>query len=211
MDIHPPHAIRNIADFGVQIFTITCGIVIALGLESLMELWHEHKLAYHVRSEFDAELAEDVGRLRHLRGMADGEESWIAGALAVAQATLDHAKSVPAPPQGVPRREFPQLATAAWQSAIALQALPQIGADEARQLSKVYTELANFNGFMENARQQWIDLTAYEFADNPPDDVVRQAVGRLRVALAYAGSLAATEDRLIGDLEKARESMEKGH
>jgi hypothetical protein len=46
MDVHPPeHPIRPLRDFGMAILTVTCGIIIALGLESALQSRHDRAIA----------------------------------------------------------------------------------------------------------------------------------------------------------------------
>ena len=56
MEIHPPHAIRSVKDFLLQLLTITVGILIALSLDGLLE-WRHHK---HLVHEAEANLASEI-------------------------------------------------------------------------------------------------------------------------------------------------------
>ena len=78
MDIHPPeHPIRSFRDFAVQIFTVTCGIIIALGLEALVVHRHEARLLRETRAEFSAEIQDSIDKLQSVHGLADRDIKWM--------------------------------------------------------------------------------------------------------------------------------------
>ncbi len=60
MDVHPPHhPIATKRDFFVHLFTITCGLLIALGLEGLAEMAHHHSLVVEARTNIRHELEDN--------------------------------------------------------------------------------------------------------------------------------------------------------
>ena len=60
MDLHVPEGpIRSIKDFLIHIVIVTIGILIALGLEQLVEAHHRHRLAEEAVAGFRRELADD--------------------------------------------------------------------------------------------------------------------------------------------------------
>ena len=60
LDIHPPHhAIESKRDFFLHLFTITCGLLIALGLEGLVEMTHHHSLVVEARANIRHELEDN--------------------------------------------------------------------------------------------------------------------------------------------------------
>lgn len=60
MEIHKPHAARSWREFLVEIGTITCGILIALGLEQGIEALHERHIAEEARKAIRAEVSENL-------------------------------------------------------------------------------------------------------------------------------------------------------
>jgi hypothetical protein len=75
MEIHAPHKpIGSAKEFFVHIFTITVGILIALGLEQAAQAYHHHELAENARANVLSELRDnrhsleahlkDAGRLK---------------------------------------------------------------------------------------------------------------------------------------------------
>ena len=59
MDIHPPHAIHSWKDFGIQLVTITAGILIALSLEGVRETWRDRALVREARANIRREIADN--------------------------------------------------------------------------------------------------------------------------------------------------------
>lgn len=60
MDIHPPeHPILTKRDFFVHLFTITCGLLIALSLEALVEWGHHRALVREARENIRRELEDN--------------------------------------------------------------------------------------------------------------------------------------------------------
>ena len=57
MEVHPPeHSIHNWRDFFVHIGTITIGLLIALGLEGLVEFYHHRELVHTARRDLRNEM-----------------------------------------------------------------------------------------------------------------------------------------------------------
>ena len=59
MDIHPPHPIHTWKDFGVQLVTITAGILIALSLEGVRESLHDRALVREARENIRREITDN--------------------------------------------------------------------------------------------------------------------------------------------------------
>lgn len=68
MEIHRPKAAKTWGEFGIEIGTIVCGILIALTLEQVVQFIHERNLAAETRERVRVEVAENVGEaIRRLR------------------------------------------------------------------------------------------------------------------------------------------------
>jgi hypothetical protein len=66
MDIHPPHgSITSWRQFGVQLLTITIGILIALSFEGILEWRHHRSLMYEARDNITAEIRSNASQLRN--------------------------------------------------------------------------------------------------------------------------------------------------
>ena len=60
MDVHKPHAAKNWREFLVEIGTIVVGILIALGLEQVIESIHDRTIADEAREAVRAEVEENI-------------------------------------------------------------------------------------------------------------------------------------------------------
>jgi hypothetical protein len=60
MEIHKPHAAKNWREFAVEIGTIVVGILIALGLEQVIESVHDRTIADEAREAVRAEVRENL-------------------------------------------------------------------------------------------------------------------------------------------------------
>jgi hypothetical protein len=208
MDIHPPeHPICSVRDFLVQIFTITCGIVIALALEGVVSGWREARLAQETRADFVAELTDNMARVETVHALAEGDEKWMKDMLAWGQARLKHQDAKQ--PASLEGRRFVALRNAAWETAIATQATRLLGFSQARALAKAYNSQAALNEMSARAREQWIAISGYSDADVLDDSELRDAARELRVALSYTYSLAVLEERVIGDYKAAQQELSK--
>ncbi len=76
MDVHPPHhPIATKRDFFLHLFTITCGLLIALGLEGLVEMAHHHSLVVEARANIRHELDDNrKATVKDIRSVQDDAE-----------------------------------------------------------------------------------------------------------------------------------------
>lgn len=203
MDIHPPHApIRSVRDFLLQIFTVTCGIVIALALEGLIEWRQDEALARLTRQDFRAEISRNLANLQQTRPGTESDFDWMKQMVAYGEARLRH-EAQKSPPL-LEQRNFTTLSKAAWDTALATQAMHRLRVAEARQLADTYNKQAALNDLTDHAEHQWVSMAAFGGdLDTMPDQDSRAALGALRVALAYAGSMLAEEDQVIASYKAA--------
>lgn len=69
MEIDLPRApIESVKDFFIHLFTITVGILIALGLEQSLEAYHHYQLANEARANIVSELQDNKHSLDDLIG-----------------------------------------------------------------------------------------------------------------------------------------------
>jgi hypothetical protein len=206
MDIHPPeHPIRSVRDFLIQIFTVTCGIVIALGLEALVESRRDAKLLAATRQDFATEIAENLKKTQEVHDAASHDEAWIRAAVAYGTAMLKHDTSKRL--DNIGSRRFVVLRNSAWETALATQAIRLLPFGEARALAAAYNDQAALNEFSARARDQWIGVAMADDVASLSDPEIRSALGLLRVAYAYTASMEALEGRLIEEYKAAQQAI----
>jgi len=61
IDVHPPHkSIGNTSEFFLHLFTITIGLLIAVGIEGCVERYEHHRLADEARQTMAAEIRKNA-------------------------------------------------------------------------------------------------------------------------------------------------------
>ena len=61
MEIHKPKAAHSVREFTIEIATIICGILIALGLEQAVDAWHWSQKVREAEASMRNELVVDDG------------------------------------------------------------------------------------------------------------------------------------------------------
>jgi hypothetical protein len=143
MELHPPGGpVRSVKDFFVHIGVVTLGILIALGLEQLVEAQHRAHLAKIAVAGFRKELAyneaqvKDVlARIPQLQGKIETAISRLAAAPAAGAAE---------DPIDYPGISLDIVSTASWDTAIATQALNELPFEAVTRYAQAYGTLRLF-------------------------------------------------------------------
>jgi hypothetical protein len=143
MDLHPPGGpVRSVKDFFVHIGVVTLGILIALGLEQLVEAQHRANLAKIAVAGFRKELAYDEDQVRdvlkripELQGKID---------VAIAKLSPNPSAGNDAAPIQYPGVSMDIVSTASWDTAIATQALNELPFDAVTRYAQAYGTLRLF-------------------------------------------------------------------
>jgi hypothetical protein len=137
VDIHPPHAIRSLKDFGLQLVTITAGILIALSLEGVRESFHNRALVREARENIRREIAENKREVDgEIAGMeARGKKIDTALQFATDLLKTKHTEITTLELQ----LSFPTLSGASWQTAERTGAFAHMDYGEVQKYAAVYT------------------------------------------------------------------------
>jgi hypothetical protein len=138
VDIHPPHgAAHSWKDFGIQLVTITAGILIALSAEGIRELLHDRALVREARENIHREIADNQREVENeLKTMADRGKK-LNTALQFANDTLKTRKSdIHAMELSL---NFPELSSAGWQTADRTGALAHMEYGEVQKYAQLYS------------------------------------------------------------------------
>jgi hypothetical protein len=143
MDLHPPGGpVRSVKDFFVHIGVVTLGILIALGLEQIVEAHHRAGLAKIAVAGFRRELTYNEGQVREvLAGMPE-----LQGKIEKAISALSAAPIPGAATQAInyPGISLDIVSTASWDTAIATQALNELPFDAVTRYAQAYGTLRLF-------------------------------------------------------------------
>ena len=74
MEIHKPKAVHSIREFLIEIGTIICGILIALGLEQALEVSHWGHKIETVQRGLERQMIQDAKYALRLRAMKTCED-----------------------------------------------------------------------------------------------------------------------------------------
>lgn len=137
MDIHAPHGgIRSWKDFGLQLVTITAGVLIALSFDGIRESFHNRALVREARENIRREIADNKreidGEIAHTaaRGKQIDTALQFAHELLKAKRTDIHHLEL--------QLEFPTLSTASWQTAERTGALAHMDYAEVQKYATLY-------------------------------------------------------------------------
>ncbi len=202
MDIEGPNSpIRSIRDFAIHIATVTIGILIALGLEALIEAHRNHELVEHTRADFRAEFAANRAAVVADLKRTVAVKTELEGLIGYGQARLA-GKDAPLPTLST-TRAFSFLTTTSWETAVATQALIHMPFAEARQISATQAKQAALNAMQSRAEDEWFDLAAYGDPRTVPQNELRPALEKVTISYAYLMSVRATEQDLVGVYDAA--------
>ena len=208
MDIRPPkHPIHSVREFLFELFTVTCGILIALGLEGLIVAHRDAGLADQARAEFRAEIETDQRQVNALMKADPVDEAMILRFIDLGTARLAHRPAAWPTDQTI-SRTFPTLQNDAWETALATQAIGQLPFAQVRALSTLNDGIVVFNQFETRTRDQWVSIAAFGDPTTLTDDEVRLAMQSLRVAFAYQRAAAFTAHKLLAEMATARAALD---
>ena len=166
MDLHAPEGpVRSVKDFLMHIFIVTIGILIALGLEQLVEMHHRHKLAEDAVAGFRHELADDR------KAMDEVME-----AMPKLRADIDEeiANLESASPREIhyPGFTYNVISTASWDTAVATRALAELPYDKAHHFAEAYGTFRLFEEIERRGLIGWQEMR--EFSKDPAKLTVDQ-------------------------------------
>ena len=191
IDVHAPeHRIGGKRDFFLHLFTITIGLLIALGLENAAEAWHHHEQKREAEAKIREEISGNLNTLQSNAAQLRQEYQQMATLLvdlhAVQQGkTLDGSYVQMA----FHEEEIPD---AAWRTASGTGVLEYMPYDEVERFANAYREQALLQTMAEGALNDYLELNPMMSRNLTKQDadamvpVVQHALGHLR-GIAAAG------------------------
>jgi hypothetical protein len=196
VDIHPPHAIHSWKDFGVQLVTITAGILIALSLEGVRESLHDRALVREARENIRREITDNQREV-------DGEITAIPGRAKKLDAALRFANELLQTKRTEVHQielglNFPTLRAASWQTADRTGSQAHMDYAEVQK----YAELYAFQEFLTAQHRRAIEslsaaigiVTASE--DGDPTKASAADLERFRLQIVSLRSLLFIEEQM---------------
>ena len=159
IDVHAPeHRIGGVRDFFIHLFTITCGLLIALGLEGSVEAMHHR----HQRQEAEATIREELeanrAELIAAQATRTDELKKLAAAILYAEARVA-GKDIPAQEVALSFSEdVPK--DAAWRTASATGVMQYINYERAETYAACYKEQDEYSRMEQQAVDDYLQVDA---------------------------------------------------
>jgi hypothetical protein len=164
MDLHPPGGpVRSVKDFLVHLGIVTLGILIALGLEQVVETHQRSKIAAEALAGFRKEIADNEANVKEV--MAE-----MTGLRAKTQDAIAKLSQVYGPGIAEPRIDYPGvrldfISSASWDSAIATHALNDLPYDTVKRYAEAFGALRIFLDAERSGIATWQDM--HRFGTDP--------------------------------------------
>ncbi len=201
LDVHAPeHPVHSYRDFFLHLFTITIGLLIALGLESAVE-WRHH---VHVGEEAEAnivgELKDNQHDLNDILKVIPQEEKSLTGAMAFLQA---HAAGKPYDIKDISLgMSLFSARNASWQTATTTGAVAYMKYSQVKHFSEAYTLQAQYASLQERTLDSYLQLQSYIVGGLDPTKISAADSEKAR------GDLQQTMARLVA-MEQIGAALQK--
>jgi hypothetical protein len=187
LDVHPPHEpMHGPRDFFLHLFTITCGLLIALGLEASVEALHHRHQRQEAEANIRQELTENRRSLVKVESDTEEELKNLRRALVFLEDLRDGRKD---DPSGIKLGfNSEPMQSAAWATATVTGTIAYMDYAEARRFATAYHEQDSFEAADANAIRSYEVLETYLADKKDPRDMkpqdIEAALPDLRRAIA---------------------------
>jgi len=202
MEIHPPHAIRSVKDFLLQLLTITVGILIALTLDGLLGWIHDHRLVHEAEANLTTEVRENQAALsKGMQGLRTSEQQ-LTGMLALVH-QLQQNRATPLK-NATFSWTLTELHGTSWSTAGATGAIAHMEYAEVKRYTRVYDLQQQFmtiqNGAFDSAMSaNGLGTLLQKDMKKVSDSELSQAEHVIGLALARAGAVENVGTALSGE------------
>ena len=205
MELHAPESpIHSFKDFAVHIAVVTCGILIALGLEGVREAVHNHTLVRetreNVRFEMNANLHESQDEIPRISLYNARLKSLIADLPTLAQ---EHPEQINTRLAAIENPGYFFTANS-WQSALSTGALEHMSTDEVTAYGDVAESIRIYSAMQRDAQTEEARSKAF-FTAHPHLTPDQLADGTEHLLLFYDAErgLANVGPQMKDDVERA--------
>lgn len=201
LDVHAPeHPIHGVREFLLHLFTITVGLLIALGLENMVEWRHHVHLKHQAEETMRLEIRANQKDLKEVVAAIPREQESLKQIEAFLQARVAGKTPEVHSLQTGMIQVTPQ--NAAWQTASATGALSFMDYDEVQRFSSAYELQAKFERFEDAALPPILGIMAsLATTDKPETMTPTQAEDALKEVHLSMAHLYATKG-LANDVNK---------
>ncbi|HEY3813059.1 MAG TPA: hypothetical protein VGL66_07515 [Caulobacteraceae bacterium] len=203
MDVHKPKPIDTWRDFAKELGVIVLGIVIALGLEQLVDVIHHRMQAHEMAEKLQQESRENRATIRYDLEQCAAARAAIGSDLATVTQWLKTPRPGVLPLSQVPYSKFYRPADAAWTSVrdgSLLPIMPKRLVDNGWKIDTIDVRLDELRENSERVRSSVRSLIATTPLRPMTNDFAYELLGRLNeyqeeegrlcfVAVAYSGAI----------------------
>ena len=208
LDVHAPeHPIHTYRDFFLHLFTITCGLVIALGLEDAAEALHHR----HQRKEVEVSIREEIaGNRKDLLEAAPKLVEEIKEVRALLAFATARSNNQPAefPANSVDFNEAP-IADSAWRTASSTGTVQWLPYAEVQRFSVAYKEQDLLQATAEQTLSDFFELSSFTPAPKSgtklelSPEAAREALPLVRRTLAHLQGIYAIGVGTVASYDEA--------
>lgn len=192
LDVHAPHeGIHGVKDFFLHLFTITIGLLIALGLENAAEAIHHR----HQRREAEETIRRELEENR--KGMVEAQATIrkeLDGMVRVLTFVEERNAGRPGDGSGLALNYNEQpLQDSAWRTAASTGVLSYMDYNEVQRFSLAYKEQEMFELLQQETLDEYLQLESYVVKGFDPatirPEVTQAALPEVRKAIAHLGGM----------------------
>jgi len=206
IDVHAPeHRISGGRDFFLHLFTITVGLLIALGLENAAEAWHHRHQRQEAEQTIQRELVYNKKHLIETAFVLQQEMESLTKAMAYLEARSGNR---PASVAGISLGyTMPHLENASWRTANATAVVQYMPYEYVQRLSEAYDEQELLMKLQTDTLENYIRLNSYiagkKDASEMAKDELPSAILDVRNTLVQLGAMRDVRRDLISSYDAA--------
>jgi hypothetical protein len=208
MEIHAPHGpARSFRDFLLQLLTITCGVLIALSFEGIVQWRHHRQLARESADNLAREIRANRDGLENGLGQMDTTQLQLRSILAVVHKIQEDRASRPKPDEATLSISVMSLRETAWNTAGGTGALGFMAYRDVTRYTRIYNLQHQFMDVQRRSLDALLELESYgpllqgsyrRISDAQGIEAER-AVGRAQAATRAAQSVGKALDAAYGE------------
>ncbi len=210
MDIHPPTGgVHSLREYCIHLSMVVIGILIALSLESALERHHGHQLADRAGRDMLTEIQSNRTQIEESLPGLERAQTQLQQQLSEQKKAIEAQRHHAPPPAEHPVEAnavgFPVLSNAAWDSALAMQAVGRINVDAAEVLFRIYSTQLE----VKELQKTFLDV-ALRFENyagrsiNDTEDRMEDRLGAMQQLSASLANLLNGYHELLGQYATAK-------
>lgn len=210
MEIHAPDKpVEGLRDFFLHIGIVTIGILIALSLEGVREVWHNHELVHDSRETFRRELTIDRDHIGEELARVREVDANVKSVLQVLPALAHNPDELNKKLQAK-RNPGYFFFLGSWEAALSTGALAHMPSEEVLKYAVADTSIRTYSSLQMNTLNAEDDaIQFFEAHPNPDPQELRTGTEKLLHFSSAEEGLAHVGEELQSDIEHAYEAS--GH